>query len=51
MDALRRAVAGDTLDALLAFSGGTIPSVKSADAAAAVRLGASLAARRQQANG
>jgi len=31
------------LSPLLAFSGGTIPSVKSADAAEAVRLGASLA--------
>jgi hypothetical protein len=51
MGALRRAVGGDALDALLAFSGGTIPSVKSADAAAAVRLAAALAARRQQANG
>jgi len=51
MGALRRAIAGDTLDALLAFSGGTIPSVKSADAAEAVRLGVSMAARRQQANG
>lgn len=51
MDALRRAVGGDTLDALLAFSGGTIPSVKSVDAAEAVRLGAALAARRQQAHG
>ena len=50
MGALRRAIGGDTLDALLAFSGGTIPSVKSVDAAEAVRLGASLAARRQQAN-
>ena len=51
MDALRRAIAGGTLEALLAFSGGTIPSVKSADAAEAVRLGALLAARRQRANG
>ena len=51
MDALRRAVGGGTLDALLAFSGGTIPNVKSVDAAEAVRLGAALAARRQQAHG
>jgi hypothetical protein len=51
MGALRRVIAGDTLEALLAFSGGTIPSVKSADAAEAVRLGASLAARPQQASG
>jgi TfuA protein len=51
MDALRRAVGGDTLDSLLAFSGGTIPNVKSIDAAKAVRLGASLAERRQRANG
>lgn len=51
MGALRGAVGGDTLDALLAFSGGTIPSVKSVDAAEAVRLGAALAARRQQAHG
>ena len=51
MDALRRAVGGDMLDSLLAFSGGTIPSVKSVDAAEAVRLGASLAGRRQPANG
>lgn len=51
MDALRRAVGGDTLDALLAFSGGTIPNVKSIDAAEAVRLSASLAGRHQRANG
>jgi hypothetical protein len=51
MDALRRAVGGDTLDALLASSGGTIPNVKSIDAADAVRLSASLAGRHQRANG
>jgi hypothetical protein len=51
MDALRRAVGGDTLDSLLAFSGGTIPNVKSIDAAEAVRLSASLAGRHQRANG
>jgi hypothetical protein len=51
MGALRHAIGGDTLDSLLAFSGGTIPNVKSIDAAEAVRLGASLAGRRQRANG
>jgi hypothetical protein len=51
MDALRRAVGGDTLDALLAFSGGTIPNVKSIDAAEAVRLSTSLAGRHGRANG
>ena len=51
MDALRRAVGGDTLDALLAFSGGTIPNVKSIDAAEAVRLSTSLAGRHGPANG
>jgi hypothetical protein len=49
--ALRRPIGGDTLDSLLAFSGGTIPSVKSGDAAEALRLSASLAGRRQRANG
>jgi hypothetical protein len=44
-EALRVAVGGDTMDSLLAFSGGTIPNVKSADAAEAVRLGASLQRR------
>jgi hypothetical protein len=43
MDSLRRAIGGDMLESLLAFSGGTIPSVKSIDAAEAVRLSASLA--------
>lgn len=43
--ALRRSIGGDRLDSLLAFSGGTIPSVKSIDAVEAVRLGASLAER------
>ena len=45
-DALRRAIGGDTLDSLLVFSGGTIPNVKSVDAAEAVRLSASLTERR-----
>jgi hypothetical protein len=42
---LRRAIGGAMLDSLLGFSGGTIPSVKSIDAAEAVRLSASLAGR------
>ncbi len=46
MEALRRAVGGNTLEALLAFSGGTIPSVKSIDAVAALRLAMSPAAPR-----
>jgi hypothetical protein len=46
-DALRRAIGSDTLDSLLVFSGGTIPNVKSVDAAEAVRLSASLTERRQ----
>lgn len=41
MEALRRAVGGDVLEALLAHSGGVIPSVKSIDAVAALRLAAS----------
>jgi hypothetical protein len=45
MEALRVAVGGDRIDSLLAFSGGTIPNVKSADAVEAVRLGASLQRR------
>jgi hypothetical protein len=45
-DALRRAIGSDTLDSLLVFSGGTIPNVKSVDAAEAVRLSASLTERR-----
>jgi TfuA protein len=45
MDSLRGAIGGDMLESLLAFSGGTIPSVKSIDAAEAVRLSASLAER------
>jgi hypothetical protein len=45
MDALRRAIGYDVLDSLLVFSGGTIPNVKSVDAAEAVRLGASLTQR------
>jgi hypothetical protein len=44
-EALRVALGGDTIDSLLAFSGGTIPNVKSADAMEAVRLGASLQRR------
>ena len=51
MSTLRRTVGGDTLDSLLAFSGGTIPNVKSIDAAEAVRLSASLAGHRTPANG
>lgn len=47
MGELRRAIGGGTLDSLLAFSGGTIPSVKSVDAAEAVRLGASPGLRRR----
>lgn len=47
MGALRGAIGGDVLVCLLAFSGGAIPSVKSIDAAEAVRLGASLAEPRQ----
>jgi hypothetical protein len=43
--ALRAAVGGDTMDSLLAFSGGTIPNVKCADAMEAVRLSASLQRR------
>ena len=46
MEALRGAFGDGTIDSLLAFSGGTIPNVKSADAAEAVRLGASLQRRR-----
>jgi hypothetical protein len=45
LDSLRRAIGGEMLESLLAFSGGTIPSVKSIDAAKAVRLSASLAER------
>ena len=45
MTALRGALGGGTIDSLLAFSGGTIPNVKSADAAEAVRLAASLQRR------
>jgi hypothetical protein len=51
MSELGRAIGGDTLDSLLAFSGGTIPSVKSIDATEAVRLSASLAERRQRVRG
>jgi TfuA protein len=51
MEALRRAVGAPTLESVLAFSGGAIPSVKSADAVEAVRLAASLAERRQPAKG
>jgi hypothetical protein len=48
--ALTHAIGGAMLDSLLAFSGGTIPSVKALDAAEAVRLGTSLAARDLRAN-
>jgi hypothetical protein len=51
MGALRGAISGDTIDALLAFSGGTIPNVKSIDAAEAVRLSASLAGHHGRGNG
>ena len=47
LQALRRAVGNDTLEALLAFSGGAIPSVKSIDAVAALRLATSQAAARR----
>ena len=47
MDALHRAIGGGTLDCLLAFSGGTIPSIKAVDSADAVRLSVSLAQRRE----
>ena len=47
MDALRRVIGTDTLDSLLACSGGTIPNVKAVDAAEAVRLSASLTERRE----
>jgi hypothetical protein len=47
MGALRGAIGGDVLVSLLAFSGGAIPSVKSIDAAEAVRLSTSLAEPRQ----
>jgi hypothetical protein len=51
MGTLRRTVGGSMLDSLLAFSGGTIPNVKSIDAAEAVCLSASLAGHRTPANG
>jgi hypothetical protein len=41
-ETLRVTVGGNTIDSLLAFSDGTIPNVKCADAVEAVRLGASL---------
>jgi hypothetical protein len=47
LDAVRRAIGGDTLDSLLAYCGGTIPNVKAADAAQALRLCASLMERRE----
>jgi len=47
MDSLRRAVGDCTLQSLLAFSGGTIPSVKAMDAVKALRLSASLVERHQ----
>jgi TfuA protein len=48
MGSLRRSSGGDTLDKLLAFCGGTIPSVKSLDALEAVQLGICLAEGRRQ---
>lgn len=42
MDALRQTMDVGAVDALLEFSGGSIPNVKSIDAQAAIRLGASL---------
>jgi TfuA protein len=48
MAALRRAVGIDRLEALLAFSDGVIPSVKSLDALQAVRLSASLTERKDR---
>jgi hypothetical protein len=51
MGTLRRAIGGSMLDSLLAFSGGTIPNVKSIDAAEAICLSASLAGHRTPANG
>ena len=50
MSSLCRVIGNDMLVSLLAFSGGAIPSVKSLDALEAVRLSASLAARRRQGN-
>ncbi|MBR1121180.1 hypothetical protein JQ628_06615 [Bradyrhizobium lablabi] len=50
IDTLRRAIAADRLDALLAFSGG-IPSVKSIDAGEALRFSASLVERRARTEG
>jgi hypothetical protein len=47
MDAARRAIGGDTLDTLLAYSGGAIPNVKAVDAAQAIRLCTSLTERRE----
>jgi hypothetical protein len=48
-DDLRRALGADRFDALLAQSGGTIPSVKAIDAREALRYSASLAQRSGQA--
>lgn len=45
MGSLRRAVGDRMIESLLAFSGGTIPSVKSIDAQEAVRLSVSLTGR------
>jgi hypothetical protein len=47
LDAVRRAIGGDTLDSLLACCGGTIPNVKAVDAAEAIRLCTSLNERRK----
>jgi hypothetical protein len=48
MSMLGRAIGRGRLDFLLAACGGVIPNVKSIDAVEAVRLGASLAARRRR---
>lgn len=48
MDSLCSAVGTQTVEALLAFAGGAIPSVKSLDAMEAIRLSVSETARRQQ---
>ncbi len=42
IEALRRAIGDQAFAAILAFSGGRIPSIKSLDAAAALRLAASM---------
>lgn len=45
MGSLRQTIGDRTLESLLAFSGGAIPSVKSIDAARAIRMSAALASR------